>query len=146
MTIRNAFAIALLALAAAGCSKPAEEHEAATAGGEEHAQSSSAGLPSGNAAAGEKLANTKRGATNQACVECHGPHGNAPIDASYPRLAGQYADYIANSLQGYRGGKREHALMSAQAKDLTDQQIADLAAYFDSQQGGLSDLTDMHHK
>src|SRR3546814_17699862 len=39
-------------------------------------------------------------------------------------------DYLAHSLQEYRNGNREHALLSQQAKDLTDQQIAHLAAYF----------------
>jgi cytochrome c553 len=55
-------------------------------------------------------------------------------------LAGQYGDYIAHSLQGYRDGKREHALMSSQATDLTDQQIADLGAYFGLRTGNLKDL------
>src|SRR3546814_15890850 len=70
--------------------------------------------------------------TGQSCVDCHGEEGNAPIDASYPKLGGQYHDYLAHSLQEYRNGNRQHALMSQQATDLTDQQIADLAAYFGS--------------
>ena len=40
----------------------------------------------------------------------------------------------------YRDGDREHALMSQQAKDLNDQQIADLAAYFGSRPSQLRDL------
>jgi cytochrome c553 len=73
-------------------------------------------------------------------VDCHGAEGNAPIDASYPKVGGQYGDYIAHSLQAYRDGRREHALMSSQAADLTDQQIADLGAYFGSRTGNLKDL------
>lgn len=104
--------------------------------------SSSSGLPAGNASAGEKLAGVKGKATGQSCVDCHGAEGNAPIDPTYPKLAGQYHDYIAHSLQMYRDGDREHALMSSQAKDLTDQQIADLSAYFGSREK--SQLRDLH--
>ncbi|MGN7917764.1 MULTISPECIES: c-type cytochrome [Lysobacter] len=104
--------------------------------------SSSAGLPAGNVAAGEKLASVKGKATGQSCVDCHGAEGNAPIDPTYPKLAGQYHDYIAHSLQMYRDGDREHPLMSSQAKDLNDQQIADLSAYFGSRQK--SQLRDLH--
>ncbi|WP_408953487.1 c-type cytochrome [Lysobacter sp. Hz 25] len=107
--------------------------------------SSSAGLPAGNVAAGEKLASVKGKATGQSCVDCHGAEGNAPIDPTYPKLAGQYHDYIAHSLQMYRDGDREHALMSSQAKDLNDQQIADLSAYFGSREKGqLRDLHGIH--
>lgn len=102
--------------------------------------SSSAGLPDGHIDAGEQLAHAKGKATGQSCVDCHGEEGNAPIDATYPKLGGQYADYLAHALQQYRDGKREHALMSQQAKDLTDQQIADLAAYFGSRETHLRDL------
>ena len=52
-----------------------------------------------------------------------------------------FGDYArADVLQAYRSGQREHALMSSQAKELTDQQIADLAAYYGSRDGQLADL------
>lgn len=140
---KKILAIALLtaAVTLVGCSKSGEATaEGATEEGAHEAQSSSAGLPAGNIEAGEKLSATKNAKTGQACVDCHGAEGNAPIDPSYPKLAGQYGDYIAHSLQGYRDGKREHALMSSQATDLTDQQIADLGAYFGSRTGNLRDL------
>lgn len=108
------------------------------------ARSSSAGLPSGDATAGKALA-TAKGATGQACVDCHGADGNAPIDDSYPKLGGQYADYLAHSLQAYRSGDRGGSaasdLMANQAKQLTDQQIADLSAYFGSAPSQLRDLS-----
>lgn len=131
-------AIALLAtLAAAGCAeKPAE----GAVGTHAEAKSSSAGLPDGHIAAGETLAATKSASTGQSCVDCHGAAGNAPIDPTYPKLGGQYHDYIAHSLQAYRDGNRQHPLMSSQAKELTDQQIADLAAYFGSRDSHLRDL------
>lgn len=142
---KKILAIALLAsIALAGCSQPAEAPAAEGAVAEAHAKSSSAGLPAGNLAAGEKLAATKNAKTGQSCVDCHGAEGNAPIDPSYPMLAGQYGDYIAHALQAYRDGNREHALMSSQATDLTDQQIADLGAYFGSRDGKLRDLRGLH--
>ena len=129
-----------LALSACGQQDSAEAgHEVAAA----HA-SSSAGLPQGDAAAGKALASEK-GASGQACVDCHGADGNAPIDASYPKLGGQYADYLEHSMQAYRSGARSGSpttdLMASQAKELSDQQIADLAAYF---AGAPSQLRDLH--
>ena len=110
--------------------------------GEPQAQArSSAGLPPGRAAIGEQAAAAKGKATGQSCIDCHGPDGNAPIDASYPKLGGQYADYIAHALQEYRDGARQHALMTPQATDLSDQEIADLAAWFAARP---SELRDMH--
>ena len=106
--------------------------------------SSSAGLPNGHVEAGGARARVKSKSTGQACAECHGPTGNEPLDPSYPRLGGQYRDYLAHSLQMYRDGEREHPLMSSQAKDLSDQEIADLAAYFAAQTSHLRDLKGVH--
>lgn len=133
----NKINVTLLALAGAlalsACGGPADP-----------AASSSAGLPQGNVEAGRTLANAKGTATGQACVDCHGADGNTPLDGTYPKLGGQYADYLAYALQSYRDGKRAGTgttdLMATQAKDLTDQQIADLAAFFGSQKGDLRDL------
>lgn len=138
-----ALAIALLGSAAlAACSSDTAETAHAEA---EHApRSSSAGLPSGHVAAGEQLAMTKGAATGQSCIDCHGADGNAPIDASYPKLGGQYASYLAHALQMYRNGTREHALMASQARGLTDQQIADLSVYFGTRDGELSTLQGVH--
>ncbi|HSR66292.1 MAG TPA: c-type cytochrome [Xanthomonadaceae bacterium] len=140
-------ALALLATCAtlAACQPAGEtpaEHSAADRS--EGHTASSAGLPAGRPDFGEKLANTKNADTGQACVGCHGAGGNAPIDPGYPKLGGQYADYIAHSLQLYRDGQRAGTpttdLMGGQAKKLTDQQIADLAAYFSAQATQLQDL------
>ena len=127
------------ALALSACGK----QESAEAGHEPAHASSSAGLPDGDAAAGKALA-TKKGASGQACVDCHGADGNTPLDGSYPKLGGQYYDYLEHALQQYRSGAREHALMSQQAKDLSDQQIADLAVYFGSRPSQLRDLHGAH--
>ena len=139
------FPALLCAFALSACSNsdkvPAEHSQADRSEG--HTKSSS-GLPEGHVDAGKQLAEAKGKATGQACVDCHGAEGNAPIDASYPKLGGQYADYIAHSLQAYRSGARGGSpttdLMASQAKELSDQQIADLAAYFGGAQGQLKDL------
>jgi cytochrome c553 len=134
-------ALGFLALAAcSGGDTPPERSAERTAG---HT-SSSAGLPSGNVAAGEKLAMSKGKATGQACADCHGADGNVPLDPSYPKLGGQYRDYLAHALQAYRSGSREHALMSQQARDLSDQQISDLAAYYASRPSQLRGLQGAH--
>ena len=52
-----------------------------------------------------------------------------------PKLGGQNADYLEIALQGYRRGTRGHDTMQAQASTLSDQDIADVAAYFESFEG-----------
>ena len=127
-----------LGLSACGSQAPAEGDSAAA-----HA-SSSAGMPDGNIEAGKLLASKKGAASGQACVDCHGADGNSPIDETYPKLGGQYADYLEHSLVAYRSGNRSGStttdLMASQSKDLTDQQIADLSAYYSSVKGQLRDL------
>ncbi|MFP7721550.1 c-type cytochrome [Lysobacter sp. A3-1-A15] len=129
-------------LALSACSSPETPPEGAAAAAP---TSSSAGLPAGNVAAGEQLANAKGAATGQSCVDCHGVDGNAPIDATYPKLGGQYYDYLAHALEQYRDGQRAHALMSSQAAGLTDQQISDLAVYFGSRESQLTTLEGAHN-
>ncbi|AOH36916.1 c-type cytochrome [Luteimonas sp. JM171] len=106
--------------------------------------SSSAGLPKGRIDAGELQAQVKGEATGQSCIDCHGPDGNQPLDPTYPKLGGQYEDYLGHALQQYRSGARDHSLMSNQAQGLSDQQIADLAAFFASQPSELRDLSGVY--
>lgn len=128
------------ALLLSACSGSNDSEHATTA----QNRSSSAGLPRGSVEQGEALAHTKRQATGQSCIDCHGVDGNEPLDPTYPKLGGQYADYIAHAMQAYRAGERSHALMSSQALDLTDQQIADLAAYFGSRPSQIVTLEATH--
>jgi cytochrome c553 len=77
--------------------------------------------------------NVERGAVlAQTCKGCHGipNYFNATPAYEVPRLGGQNADYVEVALQGYRRGTRGHETMQAQASSLTDQDIADIAAYF----------------
>lgn len=136
-------ASAALALTACGGAPEANPAEASAMSAPKGPETS---LPTGDAAAGEKLAKTKMGAAGQACEECHGPHGNQPNAPDRPKIGGQYSDYIAHALQSYRAGQRTNPIMAGQAKNLTDQQIEDLAAYFGSQDGQLEDLSHIEAK
>jgi len=104
---------------------------------------SSAGLPEGRLAVGEQLARRPGSVLPQSCMDCHGEDGNQPLAPIYPRIGGQYADYLEQALLAYRGEVRTHPMMTAQASQLSDQDIADLAAYFSSQSGQLRDLASL---
>ncbi|MBZ2168994.1 MULTISPECIES: c-type cytochrome [Marinobacter] len=65
------------------------------------------------------------------CKTCHGLDGIATIPIA-PNLAGESQIYIQNQLKAFRSGKREHEMMTVVARDLTDQQIADVAAWYES--------------
>ena len=71
------------------------------------------------------------------CASCHGADYNKPIDPSYPKLAGQHADYIAHALNAYkRGGDqangRSNPIMAGFAKPLSNQDMIDIGAYLAS--------------
>jgi cytochrome c553 len=82
--------------------------------------------PQGNAQRGATLAST--------CLGCHGIQGyrNAYPDYAVPRLAGQHAQYLGDALKEYRSGARQYPTMHLQALSLSDQDIADVAAYLAS--------------
>jgi len=76
----------------------------------------------------------------QVCKTCHGMDG-VGIDNSYPKLAGQYADYIERALLDYRAGKRKNPIMAGFAATLTDEDIANVAAYYSTlKENRLTDL------
>lgn len=77
---------------------------------------------------------------SEVCRSCHGKNGNQVLQDTYPRLAGQHEDYLVHALKAYRSGDRQNAIMSSFAKDLSDQDIADIAAWYASQKG----LKDIH--
>ncbi|HWI78683.1 MAG TPA: c-type cytochrome [Ramlibacter sp.] len=62
------------------------------------------------------------------CTMCHGAQGMSASDA--PNLAGQYPEVIIKQLEDYKAGKRASPIMEALAKNLGEQDIADLAAYY----------------
>ena len=90
----------------------------------------------GPAAAPTHAANLAHGkALSYTCLGCHGVDGykNAYPMYSVPKLEGQHPEYLAASLQGYRDGDRAHLTMHSQASSLSDQDIADIAAYYAAQ-------------
>lgn len=79
----------------------------------------------GDAKAGEGI--------NAMCIGCHGIKGyqaSFPEVYRVPMISGQSAKYIAASLNAYKKGERKHPTMRAIAETLTDQNMADLAAYY----------------
>ncbi len=78
-----------------------------------------------------------------ACAQCHGATGNETLDASYPKLAGQYQDYLEKALHDYRSGARQNPQMQPFAQNLSDSDIREISAYYASQQGSLVDLSRM---
>ena len=77
----------------------------------------------------------------QPCQACHGADGNATAPI-YPRLAGQYADYLARALHEYREGERVNPIMAVYAEKLSDDDIKNLAGYFSAMPSRLGDLHD----
>ena len=80
-------------------------------------------LVEGSAEAGKSKAIT--------CTACHGPEGNS-ANPLWPNIAGQGAAYLVAQLKAYKDGTRKDPLMTSQAMLLSDQDMADLAVYFES--------------
>lgn len=79
---------------------------------------------SGDQDRGSDLSNT--------CMGCHGVPGYNNVYPTYrvPKLGGQNTEYLVSALKAYRAEDRRHPTMQAQAALMTDQDIADIAAYF----------------
>ena len=93
-------------------------------------------LASGNIEAG------KAAAAKYNCAACHGADFNSPIDPSYPKLAGQHQDYLTHALVAYQRGVdningRGNAIMGAQSKALSQDDVKNIAAYLHSLPGTL---------
>lgn len=80
-------------------------------------------LAAGDAAAGRRKA--------LQCQTCHGLDGLSKLPEA-PHIAGQPEPYLIKSMTEYRSGARQNEMMSLVAKELSDQDIADLAAYYAS--------------
>ncbi len=82
----------------------------------------------GYALSGDKQAGEER--YKQTCINCHGPAGKGV--ASYPKISGKEVSYTKSKLETYRSGTKigpNSALMIMMARPLTDEEIANLAAY-----------------
>lgn len=89
--------------------------------------SSSLALAAGDPEAGR--------AKSEACLGCHGIPSYNNVYPTYrvPKLAGQNADYLVAALKAYRDGQRTHGSMSSQSVEMTDQDMADVAAFWQAQ-------------
>ena len=67
------------------------------------------------------------------CAACHGETGISQAP-DFPKLAGQYNDYLVRAMNDYKSGVRKNPIMAGQVANLKKEDIADLSAYFASQQ------------
>ena len=77
-----------------------------------------------------------------ACVSCHGDNFAKPIDPSYPKIAGQHADYLFVALKSYKAEKnhnlgRSNAIMGGVAKQFTNAELKALSGYIAGLEGDL---------
>ncbi|MHB1085668.1 MAG: c-type cytochrome [Thiobacillus sp.] len=73
-------------------------------------------------------------AKSTTCAACHGADGVSSVP-SFPKLAGQHRDYLAQALRDYKAGKRKNPIMAGQVQALSETDILDLALYFSKQKG-----------
>jgi cytochrome c553 len=84
-------------------------------------------------AAGDATAGQTKAAV---CGACHGPDGNSPAP-TFPKLAGQGERYLLKQLHDIKSGARQVVPMTGLLDNLSEQDLADLAAYFSSQKGSV---------
>jgi cytochrome c553 len=72
----------------------------------------------------------------EVCAACHGADGNSQVQ-DYPKLAGQHSDYLEKALRDYKSGARKNPIMAGFAGALSNEDIANLAAWFNSQPAAL---------
>ena len=87
---------------------------------------------SGAETAHEKGDATAGAAKAATCTACHGLNGNS-VNPEWPVLAGQNQNYLIDQIKRFRANQRVNVLMYPMVKDLTDQDIADIAAFFSIQ-------------
>ena len=73
---------------------------------------------------------------SETCLGCHGVPSYTNVYPTYhvPLLGGQNAEYIVAALKGYQTGARNHPTMQAQASGMSEKDMADIGAYFQSLQ------------
>lgn len=100
-----------------------------------------AGTVSGGGPASAQQADVEAGRDASAtCVACHGADGNSPTD-QFPHLAGQVPGYIAAQLAKFQSGERENAVMAGLVAALSEQDMANLDAYYSSLEGKKGAIT-----
>ncbi len=102
-------------------------------------KTTAAAIFAGNAKAGQEK--------SAMCTACHGTDGNSVVP-SYPKLAGQSANYLAKQLADFKSGVRKNAVMAPMAAGLSDTDMQDLAAFFAIQKttAGTTEASSVGHK
>ena len=85
-------------------------------------------MPLASYAAGDAAAGKSK---SSVCAACHGAAGISS-NGLWPNLAGQKPEYLIKQMKGFRDGGRKDPMMSPMAASLSDDDIANLAAYFSS--------------
>jgi len=75
----------------------------------------------------------------RACQICHGK-GGVSTNPTYPILAGQHAKYLVKQLKAFRSGTRKDPIMNGMAAPMSDQDMEDVAAFFESNHSGSARL------
>ena len=75
------------------------------------------------------------------CAACHGAEGNS-ANPTWPNLAGQHAKYVVNQLQAFKDGLRNNALMNSQAMMLSEDDMNNLAVYYESLEAAAQPVAD----
>ena len=105
------------------------------------------GLLAANAVGAENNAAAAPGKTvedlSKPCAACHGADGNGTA-AQYPRLSGQYHDYLAQAMREYKTGERKNAIMAGFVNTLSPADIDALSRYYADMPTKLDDLA--HHE
>lgn len=94
---------------------------------------SAEGLVDGSIEAGEAKA--------VLCGACHGPSGNS-VNPAWPSIAGQHAPYTVHQLQAFKSGARANILMTGQAMMLSDEDILNVAVYYEAQTPAAKSVAD----
>lgn len=86
-----------------------------------------------------------------ACFSCHGANFGKPIDGSYPKVAGQHADYLLVALKSYKTTNnryvgRSNGIMAPIAQQFTNQELKLLANYISSLDGDLQTIPQKHFR
>jgi cytochrome c553 len=84
-----------------------------------------------------------------ACIGCHGANFSTPVDPSYPRIAGQHADYLFMALKSYKADGhttwgRSNPIMGGMAKQFSNAELKELAAYIHNQPSELKTVAQPH--
>jgi len=95
-----------------------------------------AALACSTATAADAEAGKKK--VQEVCAACHGIDGAQPTTPEYPKLAGQYPDYLAKALRAYKSGQRKNPIMAGMAQGLTERDIENVSLYFYVQPSNLA--------